>query len=69
MNAKIPEEEYKKILENMPICCVNLVIAHNNKVLLIRRKNEPEKNKWWIPGGRIYKNEKLKDAAIRKAKE
>ena len=63
----IPDEDYKKIIENVPICCVDLVILHNNKILLVFRKNEPAKNKWWFPGGRIYKNEKLKDAVSRKA--
>src|SRR3989344_132853 len=69
MNKRMPVEEYKKILENMPFCCVDIVICQNNKVLLIKRKNDPEKNSWWVPGGRIYKNEKLEQAAIRKVKE
>ena len=68
-NMKIPEEDYKKFIENMPICCIDLIIFHEGKVLLVKRKYEPEKGQWWVPGGRIYKNEKLKEAIIRKAKE
>jgi colanic acid biosynthesis protein WcaH len=64
----IPEEDYKKILETMPVCCVDLIINKNNKVLLIKRNNEPEKGAFWIPGGRLLKGEKLKEAAIRLAK-
>lgn len=65
----IPSEEYKKILELMPICCVDIIVYHNGKVLLIKRKDEPGKAWWWTPGGRILKNESVKDAVIRKAKE
>lgn len=68
-NQRISDSEYKKILENMPVCCVDLIINHNKKVLLIKRKNKPVKGQWWVPGGRVYKNEKLGEAVIRKAKE
>ncbi len=66
---KINNTEYKCIIENMPICCVDVVICHCNKILLVYRNNEPAKNEWWFPGGRVYKNEKLEEAGIRKAYE
>lgn len=69
MKNFILEKEYIKIIETMPICCIDLLIVKNKKFLLILRKNEPEKNRFWFPGGRIYKNEKLKEAAIRIAKQ
>lgn len=40
---RFSDEEYKKILESMPVCCVDLVIVWNNKVLVIYRKNKPDK--------------------------
>jgi len=45
------------------------MISYDGKVLLIRRKIDPFKNEWWFPGGRVYKNEKLEKAAVRKAYE
>lgn len=69
MKNKIPEELYKKILENMPVFCVDVIIVKDKKVLLVKRRDEPCKGQWWVPGGRVYKNEKTEDAAIRKAKE
>jgi len=66
---KIPSSDYKKILDTMPVACVDLLIYHDGKVLLVLRKDEPAKNEWFVPGGRIFKNEKLEDAAIRKAFE
>lgn len=65
----IPEEDYKKILENMPIPCVDVVLVYDGKFLLGRRINEPAKGQWWTFGGRIFKGEILKDAMLRKAKE
>jgi colanic acid biosynthesis protein WcaH len=67
--AKIPVNLYQQILENMPVCCVDLVIAHDGKVLLGFRKDEPLKGAWCVPGGRILKNETFAAAVQRKAKE
>lgn len=69
MKNNIPKNQYKKILELMPICCIEVMIYHKGKVLLVLRKSEPLKNEWWFPGGRIYKNETLEQAAVRKAHE
>ena len=42
----IPADEYKHILDIMPIPAVDLVVVHEGKVLLVKRTNEPEKGKW-----------------------
>lgn len=65
----IPDLEYKKILEYLPIVCVDLLIIYDNKCLLLFRNNEPAKGQYWFPGGRINKMETIRDASIRKAKE
>ena len=51
------------------ILVVELVIDFGNKVLLIKRKEEPLKGQWFVPGRRIHKTEDIKKAAIRVAKE
>ena len=66
---KIPAEKYKEILDLMPICCVDFIIKKDDKILLVRRKNKPMKGLFWLPGGRIYKNERFEDAVKRKALE
>jgi len=38
---------------------------NQKQILLIRRKNEPFRNKWALPGGFINMDERLKDAALR----
>jgi ADP-ribose pyrophosphatase YjhB (NUDIX family) len=67
--ADIPEQTYKEILKVMPVCCVDLVITHDNKFLLLKRGKQPAKGQWWLPGGRLLKNEKIRHAALRKARE
>lgn len=65
----LPIEEYKKIADSIPIMCVDAVIVEKGKYLLVRRKNNPLKGRYWTPGGRVYKGEKLTDAVIRKVEE
>lgn len=65
----IPEPLYQEIKTLMPIVCIDVLIVHEGKCLLLLRDNEPAKGQYWFPGGRIYKNETIKEAAIRKAKE
>lgn len=66
----IPNDKYSYILNVMPICCVDVVVAHEDKVLLILRKeSEDYGGLWWVPGGRINKNERWHDAVRRKVLE
>ncbi|MCK4781625.1 NUDIX domain-containing protein [Candidatus Parcubacteria bacterium] len=65
----IPENLYKKIIHNIPLCCIDIVVKMNNSFLLIKRTEEPVKNKWWSPGGRVLFNEKLETAVKRKLKD
>jgi len=65
----IPQKLYDKILETMPISCVDVVIVSDGKFLVVKRKDEPAKGEWWLPGGRVIKGETLKGCAHRKALE
>jgi len=68
MSSFIPEKLYKEILEHMPIPCIDFVFYHKGKVLLTYRTQEPEKGRWWVQGGRIFKHETLEEALQRIAK-
>jgi colanic acid biosynthesis protein WcaH len=59
----------KKIKISLPIACVDIVLLHEGKFLLVKRNQEPLKGSWWFPGRRIYKNKLIFDAAVRKGKE
>ena len=62
-------EEYKQVYRAAPIFCVDLVAVCDNEFLLGKRTNEPERGKWFLPGGRVFKMESLENAVARKAKE
>ena len=66
----IPSNEYVKIVENMPIVCIDgIIINSDGKFLLVKRENEPFKGEYWVPGGRLLKNETLENAVKRKMKQ
>jgi len=69
MNNWLSEDKYKIILESIPVCCVDIVVHQSNKVLLVKRTRSPSKGEWSILGGRVHKNEKLKEALLRKIKQ
>jgi colanic acid biosynthesis protein WcaH len=66
---EIEQELYEIIHQTMPIACVDLVVLKDNEVLLLERLREPDRGKFWFPGGRIRRNENLEQAAIRILKE
>jgi len=66
----IPLKQYKRILELMPILCVDVAIRNaRGEYLLVKRANNPLKGRWWVIGGRVHKNEKLERAVIRKVRQ
>jgi len=44
-------------------------VLKNGQILLIKRKNEPFKGKWALPGGYVEYGEKVEDAVIREVLE
>ena len=66
----IPREQYAKIIDVLPILCVDIMVQNSkDEYLLVKRANEPLKGQWWVIGGRVLKGETLEEAAIRKVKE
>lgn len=52
-----------------PLVGVGVLVFHDGKVLLVKRKNEPDRGLWAIPGGLIKLGEKVTDAAVREVFE
>lgn len=66
----IPEALYSQIIQVIPIPCVDLLVFNEHgEILMLMRKNEPAKGRWWFPGGRVNFMEERKDTAIRKLYE
>lgn len=52
-----------------PIVSIDLIILNGaNEVLLGYRTNRPAKDKWFVPGGRVFKGERLEQAMARIAR-
>jgi len=67
---RLPAREYRTILRRVPILCVDgIIVNRRGQVLLVKRKNEPFRNRWWVPGGRVLKGETLEQAFRRKMRE
>lgn len=64
MNTK--NKEIKTCVRCTPLVSIDLVVMDaEGKVLLGKRKNRPAQNLWFVPGGRILKNEPLREALSR----
>jgi colanic acid biosynthesis protein WcaH len=60
---------FKTIIKSTPLISIDFVIENNNKqILLGKRINRPAKGFWFVPGGRVLKDEKIKDAFTRLVK-
>ena len=65
----IQTNEYKKIIQKIPILCVDIIIRHKDRVLLVKRAEAPCKGVYWPIGGRVHKGESADAAARRKILE
>jgi len=52
-----------------PLLTVDIIIKYQDGIVLIRRKNEPYKGHYALPGGFVDVGETVETAAIREAKE
>lgn len=59
----------KRLYPKQPVVGVGAVIICDGKILLEKRKNEPGKGKWSIPGGLVELGEGAKETAIREVRE
>lgn len=62
----LENDEFIKVVKNTPLVALDLVIrAGDNKLLMGMRINEPAVGWWFVPGGRIRKDESIEDAFLR----
>jgi colanic acid biosynthesis protein WcaH len=67
---KLPSDDFKKIVKYTPLVSIDLVVRDpEGKVLLGKRMNRPAQNNWFVPGGRVLKDETFKAAYKRLLKE
>jgi mutator protein MutT len=59
----------KRLYPKQPIIGVGAVIIKDGKILLEKRKNEPGKGKWSIPGGLVELGESVEQTVMREVEE
>jgi colanic acid biosynthesis protein WcaH len=60
------DTRFLEVVEATPLVAVDLIIKNaDGEVLLGKRRNRPAKGFWFVPGGRIRKNERISEAIAR----
>jgi len=63
-------DKFKIVIENTPLISIDFIIKNSEgNYLLGKRVNEPACGYWFTLGGRIFKNETIKDAVKRLSKK
>lgn len=62
-SQRLPDEVFAQVVENAPLIAIDLLVEdQDRRVLLGCRSNPPAKGTWFVPGGRLWKNETLAGA-------
>jgi colanic acid biosynthesis protein WcaH len=62
----LDDNDFALVIGATPLVSIDLLIRNaHNEVLLGLRRNRPAQGMWFVPGGRIRKNEELKMAVQR----
>ena len=67
---KLNHRDLIEVIKKTPLVAIDLILKNNlNEVLLGLRNNEPAKNFWFVPGGRILIRERISDSFQRIVRE
>lgn len=62
----LDQATFTTVLNSTPLIAIDLIVENRaGEILLGKRTNRPAQDYWFVPGGRIRKNETLDDAFIR----
>lgn len=62
----LPAADFATVIRSTPLVSIDFIIRRPDGAVLVgRRHNEPARDSWFVPGGRIRKNERL-DAAFQR---
>lgn len=64
-NGYIKDESFQCIVENTPLISIDFIVRNQEKILLGKRVNRPALGYWFTLGGRVFKDEYIKDAIKR----
>lgn len=67
---KLENRDFLQVVANTPLVAIDLIVKdERGRVLLGLRKNKPAQGSWFVPGGRIYKDERVTQALDRIGRE
>ena len=67
---KTGRDDFIEVVKHTPLVSIDLIVTNDDdQILLGLRTNEPAKGCWFVPGGRILKNERITEALKRIACE
>jgi colanic acid biosynthesis protein WcaH len=62
----LSDSDFLRIVDSTPLVSIDLILKNaEGKILLGRRTNRPAQGMWFVPGGRIRKNERVAEALLR----
>lgn len=62
----LPPADFAQVVRHAPLVSIDLLVRdENERVLVGLRRNRPAQGSWFIPGGIIFKDERLDDAFFR----
>ena len=65
-STKFSDQDFLEIIDKTPLVSIDLIIQNSDKkILLGKRCNKPAQGYWFVPGGRIRKNETIEQAIKR----
>ncbi|ASU23339.1 GDP-mannose mannosyl hydrolase [Vibrio qinghaiensis] len=57
---------FKNVIKSTPLISIDLIVRNSSgEILLGYRNNRPAQGYWFVPGGRILKDERIRDAFSR----
>ncbi len=63
------DSDFLRIVDGTPLVSIDLILRNERgQILLGRRTNRPAQGLWFVPGGRICKNERVAEALLRISK-
>lgn len=67
---KLSSADFKTIVKSTPLISIDFIVRNSQKnVLLGKRTNRPAQGFWFVPGGRVLKDEPFESAFKRLIKE
>ena len=68
--ARLDSVLFSSIVAKTPLVSIDLVVRNGSgEILLGQRTNRPAQGMWFIPGGRIRKDESIQNAFLRLSRE